>query len=196
MASSFPCHAALILALAVGCHAQDTEAVFEFLPSQTTVTFTLGDVIHTVHGAFALKRGKVIYNPSTGEIGGEVVVDATTGHTGIGMRDRKMHKEVLESAKYPEIIFRPDRVDGKVGVNGISNVQVHGIFTIHGGDHEMTIPIQVDLAQDHWTATGHFVVPYTKWGIKNPSTFVLRVSESVAIDVHASGQNRQTPNSR
>ncbi len=195
MANSFLCQAALTLLLAVGCSAQTPEAVFEFLPSQTTVTFTLGDVIHTVHGAFALKRGKVTYDLSTGEISGEIVVDATSGHTGIGMRDRKMHKEVLESAKYPDISFRPDRVDGKVGVNGISNVQVHGNFTIHGGDHEMTIPVQVNIAQDHWTATGHFVVPYAKWGIKNPSTFVLRVSESVAIDVRASGQTPQTTNS-
>ncbi len=196
MASWFPCHAVLIVALAVWCRAQTPEAVFEFLPLQTTVTFTLGDMVHNVHGTFALKRGKILYNPASGEISGEVVVDATSGHTGIGMRDRKMHKEVLESATYPDIIFRPDRVDGKVGMNGTSNVQVHGIFTIHGGDHEMTIPIQVDLAQDHWTATGHFVVPYTKWGIKNPSTFVLRVSESVAINVHASGKNQQTPSSR
>jgi polyisoprenoid-binding protein YceI len=105
-----------------------------------------------------------------------------------------MQKEVLESAKYPEIVFRPDHVDGKVGMHGTSTVQVHGIFSIHGGDHEMTVPIQVDMASDHWIATGHFVVPYAKWGMKNPSTFILRVSESVEIDVHASGPNPQTAN--
>ena len=103
------------------------------------------------------------------------------------MRDRKMHKDILESSSYREIVFRPDRVDGKVSTQGKSNIQVHGIFSIHGADHEITIPIEVDVAQDHWTATGHFVVPYQKWGIKNPSTFILRVSESVEIDVQASG---------
>lgn len=194
MSSWFLQRAALTLVLAIGCSAQTPAAVFDLVPSQTTVTFALGDVMHTVHGAFALTRGKVTYNPSTGEMSGEVVVDATSGHTGIGMRDRKMHKEVLESGKYPEIIFRPDRLEGRVGTNGVSNVQVHGVFAIHGSDHEMTIPIQVEVAPDHWTASGHFVVPYAKWGMKNPSTFVLRVSESVAIDVHTSGQNPQAPN--
>lgn len=183
-----------MLALTIGCGAQTQEAVFEFVPSQTTVSFTLGDVMHTVHGAFALKRGKITYNPSSGEISGEVVVDAASGHTGIGMRDRKMHKEVLESGKYPEIVFRPDRIDGRVGMHGISNVQVHGNFTVHGSDHELTIPVQVEMGPDHWTASGHFVVPYAKWGMKNPSTFVLRVSESVAIDVHTSGKIPQTLN--
>jgi polyisoprenoid-binding protein YceI len=183
---------ALILG-AIGSPAQTAGVALEFLPAQTTVAFTLGDTLHTVHGAFELKRGRVNYNPSTGEVSGEIVLDATSGHTGNGMRDKKMHKEILESAKYPEIIFRPDRVEGKVPPEGASTVQIHGVFTIHGADHEMTAPVQVEMAPDHWTATAHFVVPYEKWGIKNPSTFILRVSESVEIDVHATGRNPKLP---
>jgi polyisoprenoid-binding protein YceI len=168
--------------------AQTSPSVLEFDPSQTTVSFTLGDVLHTVHGGFALKRGKVSYNSESGDISGEIVVDATSGHSGNNLRDKKMHKDVLESAKYPEMIFRPDRAEGKVGMLGTSTVKVHGTFTVHGSDHEMTLPIQVEMAADHWTATTHFVIPYEKWGMKNPSTFILRVSESVEIDVHASGK--------
>ena len=39
----------------------------------------------------------------------------------------------------------------------------------------------------HWTAASHFAVPYVKWGMKNPSTFILRVDQSVDIEVQASG---------
>ncbi len=177
-----------LLALTLPSIAQTTPSVLEFDPSQTTVSFTLGDVLHTVHGGFALKRGNVSYNSDSGDISGEIVVDATSGHSGNNLRDKKMHKDVLESAKYPEMIFRPDRAEGKVGMLGTSTVKVHGTFTVHGSDHEMTLPIQVEMAADHWTATTHFVIPYEKWGMKNPSTFILRVSESVEIDVHASGK--------
>jgi polyisoprenoid-binding protein YceI len=177
----------------MGSPAQTAEVTLEFVPAQTTVAFTIGDTLHTIHGGFDLKRGRVNYNPATGDISGEIVLDATSGHSGNGMRDKKMHKEILESAKYPDIIFRPDRVEGKVLTEGPSTVQVHGVFSIHGADHEMTLPIQVQMSPDHWEATAHFVVPYTKWGIKNPSTFILRVSESVAIDVHATGQNPKPP---
>jgi len=183
---------ALILA-AIGSLAQTAEVTLEFVPARTTVGFTLGDTLHTVHGGFDLKRGRVNYNPSSGDVSGEIVLDATSGHSGNGMRDKKMHKEILESEKYPDIVFRPDRVEGKVLPEGASTVQVHGIFSIHGSDHEMTVPVQVEMAPDHRTTTAHFVVPYTKWGIKNPSTFILRVSESVEIDVHASGQNPKPP---
>jgi len=182
----------LILA-AIGSLAQTAEVTLEFLPVQTTVGFTLGDTLHTVHGGFDLKRGRVNYNPSTGDVSGEIVLDATSGHSGNGMRDKKMHKEILESEKYPDIVFRPDRVEGKVLPEGTSTVQVHGVFSIHGADHEMTLPIQVQMSPNHWEATAHFVVPYTKWGIKNPSTFILRVSESVEIDVHATGQSPKPP---
>jgi len=171
---------------------QAQEIVLDFVPAKTTVKFTLGDTIHTVHGEFDLKRGAIHFDPATSVISGEVVLDATSGRTGNSMRDRKMHKDILESAANPEIVFRPDRVDGKVAAHGKSTIQVHGTFSIHGGDHEMTVPIEVDMAPDQWSATGHFVVPYQKWGIKNPSNFILRVSESVEIEVVASGANPGT----
>src|SRR5579863_10383267 len=81
-------------------------------PAHTSVKFTLGDVLHTVHGTFQLKHGALQFDPASGRVSGEIVVDAKSGDSGSGMRDRKMHREVLESEKYQEISFRPDRVEG------------------------------------------------------------------------------------
>jgi polyisoprenoid-binding protein YceI len=156
-------------------------------PQKTTVNFTLGDVLHTVHGSFQLKQGSLNLDSSAGKLSGEMVVDARSGESGNGMRDRKMHREVLESERFPEIIFRPDHVEGEVAAAGKSDVRVHGIFSIHGAEHELMVPAQVEMFPDHWTATLHFTVPYAKWGMKNPSTLFLRVSESVEIDVAVGG---------
>jgi polyisoprenoid-binding protein YceI len=98
-----------------------------------------------------------------------------------------MHREVLESDRYREITFRPDRVDGTLSLQGKSSVRVHGIFTIHGSDHELTVPAEVEMSSGYLTATLHFAVPYEKWGMKNPSTLFLRVSESGDIDLTATG---------
>jgi polyisoprenoid-binding protein YceI len=163
------------------------ELRLEFTPANTTVNFELGDILHTVHGTFKLQRGHVDYAFATGAVHGELMIDATSGDSGNHSRDHKMHKEILESDKYPEIVFRPDRVQGSVAATGTSNVQVHGMFSIHGADHEMTMPVRVEIFPDHWVADTHFTIPYVKWGIKNPSTLFLRVSESVEIDIRATG---------
>lgn len=168
---------------------QAQEVRLQFEPSKTNIAFTLGDILHTVHGSFQLRRGDVEYNVVTKLVSGDLVVDATSGQSGNHSRDHKMHKEILESDHYPDISFRPDRVEGTVAPGTTSTVQVHGIFSVHGTDHELTMPVRVTIFPDHWTADTNFTIPYVKWGIKNPSTFVLRVSESVEIDVHATGTN-------
>jgi polyisoprenoid-binding protein YceI len=140
-----------------------------------------------VHGSFRLKRGSLGFEPTSGKLSGEIVVDAGSGQSGSGMRDHKMNKEVLESSQYPEIVFRPDRIDGAVASQGKSSVKVHGLFSIHGVDHEITVPAEVEMAADHWTAAVHFTVPYAKWGMRNPSTLFLRVNDSVEIDLTATG---------
>jgi polyisoprenoid-binding protein YceI len=160
---------------------------FQLDPQRTAIGFTLSDVLHTVRGTFHLKRGSLGLDPASGKLTGEIVVDAKSGESGSGMRDRKMHREVLESDRYPEIAFRPDRVDGTVSLQGKSSVRVHGIFSIHGSDHELSVPADVEMFLDHWTATLHFAVPYANWGMKNPSTLFLRVNESVDIDLTAAG---------
>ena len=155
----------------------------ELDPAQTKVEFTLGATLHTVHGSFQFKRGDLRFDPATGRIEGELVVDATSGATGSESRDANMHKNILESSRYPEIVFRPDRVEGKVAAEGPSQVQLHGTFRMHGADHEMTVPVEVEAAGGKYTATARFQVPYVKWGMKNASTFILRVSDKVDLTV-------------
>ena len=184
---------AALLWLSVSARAQSNQLKLQFSAADTTIKFTLGDILHTVHGSFQLKRGDVEYDPATGSVRGAVVADAASGQSGNRSRDRRMHKDILESSKYSDIVFRPDRVEGALGNSGTSSVQVHGVFSIHGSGHEMTVPVRVQVFPDHWVADSHFTVPYVKWGIKNPSTFFLRVSESVEVDVHASGAQPIVP---
>jgi polyisoprenoid-binding protein YceI len=163
-------------------------------PQHTAINFTLSDVLHTVRGTFQLTQGTLQFDPTSEKAMGEITVDAKSGQTGNGMRDRKMHREVLDSERYPEISFRPDRIDGPVSMSGKSSIRVHGIFNIHGADHELSVPTEVELASNHWKALLHFAVPYVNWGMKNPSTLFLRVGESVDIDVNASGAVEQRSN--
>jgi polyisoprenoid-binding protein YceI len=166
---------------------QEREVTLHFDPMQSKIEFMLGDVLHTVRGTFRLQSGDIHFARANNMISGEIVIDATSGNSGSAGRDSKMHREILESPRYREITFVPDRVEGKVMSAGSSTVQVHGMFGIHGSEHEIVLPVQVELASDHWALKTHFAVPYVKWGMKDPSTFILRVEKIVEIDLNASG---------
>lgn len=182
-------HVPAVVALAAGSitPAAAQNITLQLDPARTPVKITLGAALHTVHGTFHLKSGTLELDTASGKVRGTIVVDARSGETGNGSRDRKMHKDVLESERYPEIVFRPDRVEGTVAASGKSAVKVHGTFSIHGTDHEITVPADADIGADHWSAHAHFTIPYEKWGIRNPSNLFLHVSDSVEIDIAAEG---------
>jgi len=163
------------------------ERVFQLDPARSEVDFTLADVLHTVHGKFQLKSGVLRFDPATGAASGELLVDATTGESGSNARDKKMKHEILETQKFPVIVFTPQKIVGAVPAQGAAQVQMQGMMMLHGDSHPMTLVIPVDVNSGAASALVHFDVPYEKWGLKNPSTLFLRVSNTVQIDVHAVG---------
>jgi polyisoprenoid-binding protein YceI len=164
------------------------EMTLELDPANTRIEFTLAATLHTVHGTFALKRGTIHFNPSTGSAGGLIVVDAASGDTGNKSRDHKMHQEILESQRYSEITFTPGKMSGKIELPGDSNVQVDGIFNLHGTDHPMTLTLPVQVKENTLNVRTHLTIPYIAWGLKNPSTFLLHVSDTVEVDITAVGR--------
>jgi polyisoprenoid-binding protein YceI len=119
-----------------------SEIVLALDTAQSKIHWMLGSTLHTVHGTFVLKRGSVRLDDEGGKASGEIVSDATSGQSGNESRDKKMHKEILETSRFAEVIFRPDRVEGKVPADGQADVQIHGIFVLHGSEHELTIPVR------------------------------------------------------
>ena len=181
---SLPVLCGLLPALLV----QAQQKTFTLDPAQTKVNFTVDSTLHTVHGDFRLKRGSIEFDNATGQAGGEIVVDSASGRSGSDGRDKKMHKDVLESPKYSDIVFTPQHVKGTVAAEGKSQIEVEGMLTMHGKSKPATLPLEVQLQGGAGTADGSFTVKYQEWGMKSPSTFILRVSDKVEIHVHATGR--------
>ena len=179
--------AAWMVLLVAAASAFGQEMAFQVDPSQSHAEFTLGDVLHTVHGQFQLKNSTIHFDPATGTASGTIVVDASSGESGSNGRDKKMKKEVLETAKYPDIRFAVQGLNGTLPASGPGQVLLTGIMNLHGTDHSMTVSAAVQVTNGVATADVHFIVPYVQWGMKNPSTLFLRVSDKVDILVHAVG---------
>lgn len=157
-------------------------------PAKTKISFSLGAVMHTVHGTVELESGEVRFDPETGAASGRVVVDARSADTGNKGRDADMHAKVLESGKYPDFVLEPARIQGRLAPSGTSKVTLHGKLSIHGAAHEVAWPAEVTVEGGTVRVKASFTVPYVAWGMKDPSGFVLRVAKEVPVTVEAVGK--------
>lgn len=163
--------------------------IVNFDPAQTEITFTLDTTLHDVHGTFQLKNGQIHFDTATGKASGAITVDARSGDTDNKSRDKKMHQEILESAKYPDFVFTPQQVRGSFDPQKASQVEVVGTFRIHGQDHDLTMTIAARPASAAQVQCDtHFTIPYVKWGMKDASTFLLHANDTVELEIHATVQ--------
>lgn len=177
---------ALALLNAPAIRAQDS--VVHFDKADAKIDFSLGSSLHTVHGTFTLKNSSIHFDPASGKISGSVAVDATSGESGNNGRDSRMHREIIESAKFPEIVFTPTQISGTVAPDGTSKVNISGRFSLHGKDHDVTFPLEVVAAGQKLQIAFHYEIPYVEWGLKSPSNFFLKASDKVDVDIHATGR--------
>lgn len=155
---------------------------------ETQVFFSLGAVLHTVEGTIAVRRGTIRFDPATGAATGEIVLAADTAQTGNASRDADMHGKVLESAKYPDIVFNLVKVEGQFVPLGWSSLNLKGTVRLHGSTHLLLIPVKAETVGERVNATATFTVPYVAWGLHDPSKLVLRVDKEVTVRLHAVGR--------
>ena len=157
-------------------------------PAASRISFTLDTTFHEVHGTMALSAGTIRFDTETGEASGEITVDARTAQSGNKGRDETMHADVLESARYPTIVFRPRRVEGAIPTAGTSEVRIIGVMSLHGMDHPMTLVATIESGEGGVRGEIRFPVPYVEWGLKDPSFFVARTAKTVDVLIHAEGR--------
>ncbi len=158
-------------------------------PAATQINFTLGATMHTVHGIFKLKSGQLQWDAATGHASGAIVIDATSGNTDNSGRDKNMHNQVLESAKFPEIVFTPSQIKGRLAREGNSQLEISGVIKLHGQDHDTTLNLAVQPGPNGTLqATTQFSVPFKTWGLHDPSTFLLHVADTVNLEIHATAR--------
>ena len=157
-------------------------------PAATEIAFTLGARFHTVHGKFALASGEIVFDPSTGAASGEIRVDARSGDTGIGRRDRVMHEQVLDSAHQPWLVLRPERIAvSRRDADALAGT-LTGSFEVRGERHPISLAFEGTRSGEHGSVTVTFDVPWVSWGLPNPGNALLRVDDSLAVAVRTSGK--------
>ncbi len=160
---------------------------FKVDPGASEVHFLVGASDGQVNGTFHVSSGEFTLDPASGAMTGAISVDAGSGDSGNKKRDKKMTGEQMKAQTYPAVTFAPTRFSGQLKEAGDSTGQVDGTFTLLGQGHALSVPMNVHMEGDHYTATGEFTVPYTSWGMKDPSWFVLKVQKEVKVQLKLSG---------
>jgi polyisoprenoid-binding protein YceI len=191
MSSSWRAFAVILVVLAFAhrtAAAESLSGTLELDPAKTLVEFRLPGALHATHGKFKLAHGTIRADLATGEASGSIVIDASSGDSGLAARDDRMKANVLEVQKYPDITFTPRHAIGKLEKDGHFQAKLDGVLTIHGARHEVITEVQGRLVGDSLAAACHFSVPYVDWGMRDPSLFFLTVAKQVEIDIATEGR--------
>jgi polyisoprenoid-binding protein YceI len=178
--------AAALLLLPVPARAGEQRLLLE--PATTRVTFTLGATLHTAEGSIRLDRGELRFDPETGAVSGEIVLDAKSAETGSESRDANMRRDVLESERFPYVRFRPEKLEVLRRDDTTAEVRLVGGLELHGESRPFTIPAQLVRKGDRMAISSSFRVPYVDWNVRDYSNFVLRVDRFVDVTVEADGK--------
>lgn len=178
--------AAFALFIAPAAFAQ--QQTFTVNPEGSKVAFALNGTGHHVEGIFHVQNGSIDFDRTAQKISGTIVVAAGSGDSGEPSRDKKMNSDVLNVAQYATVTFEAKSFQGTIAPAGDSTIQVTGVFTLHGTPHDLTVPMLLHFDGASLTAKTHFSVPYVKWGLKDPSIFILKVAKDVDIDLTLAGK--------
>jgi polyisoprenoid-binding protein YceI len=141
---------------------------------------------HTVRGTVGSFHGTIDAEPAaegSWSIRGRVVVAADSMTTDNGRRDRKM-REILETSKYPEIVFETRQVTvdlSRFRPGEQLTAQVSGDLTVHGKSVQVQLPVDVYVFKDHAVISGSFPLHWKQFGLRDPSFGVIRVREPMIV---------------
>lgn len=184
--------AALAIALPVALRAQEEgphrPLHYRLEVAGSTLRWELPSTFGTVKGTAAVFQGTVDATPlpsGAWDVRSRIVVPAGGMRTENRRRDRRM-RAILETAKFPEIVFELSRFTGDLsrftpGEN--FSVEVAGDLTVHGRTARVQLPVEVYVFADRVEVAGSFPLYWKEFGLADPS-FVARVKEPMQVVFH------------
>lgn len=179
---------ALGVLCAVGVEAQAPETIrYRFDAARSVLRWELPATLHTVRGSAPRFEGTVEADPLPGgghAVRARIVVDAAAMNTGNAKRDRTMREKVLETGRYPEIVFELTTFKGDLSAfrpGQHFTVQIEGALTVHGRRRPILLPVDVYVFEDHAIVTGSFPVHWKQHGLADPSFGLVKVKEPMQV---------------
>ncbi len=113
-------------------------------------------------------------------------VDLNTLDTGIGLRNRHMRENYLETEKYPLASFKGKIIKSEKAGGNTFKVMVQGTMSIHGVDRLMSAEGIIQKNGDIYRIQSHFDVKLSHYNIEIPSIMFYKIDETMrlVLDFH------------
>lgn len=132
--------------------------------------------------------------------GGELYfeVDLASLDSGIGLRDRHMRENYLETERFPYARYSAEIEGARVDSGGGWIVNASGTFQVHGVGRPLSVECLVSPAGGGYRMRCEFQVRLPEHDIEIPSLMFLKISEVVelAVDFHVSPAAGETTDAR
>lgn len=135
--------------------------------------------------------GEVQFQPDRPEASAlhfSVKADSLTVTDDVSEKDRReiermMKEEVLETSRFPEIVFRSKTVTAARIYEGFYRVKINGELTLHGVTRDHLIDTQVRLVENGIRAEGESTLRQSDYGIRKVSVAggTLKVKDEVKL---------------
>ncbi|MBI4277593.1 MAG: YceI family protein [Armatimonadetes bacterium] len=178
---------ATVALLAAGAGAQVlATGTFLILPGESRAEFFVADNRGGFTGYTTRVSGTVkVHQLPDGTFNADVqaTVDARTITTGIGLRDRQMHRDVLKTEAYPVMAFRGSVTLVAVTLGRPLAARVRGRLTVRDASREVDFPARILALRDEYVGEGEFVVRMSEFGIPVPRFLVFVAQDPVQVRV-------------
>ncbi|MGE5621337.1 MAG: YceI family protein [archaeon] len=108
-------------------------------------------------------------------------VDLRTIDTGIGLRNRHMREEYLETDKFPMAAFKGRIIKAQKGSSGDINVTADGNMTIHGVTRPIEITGTLTPSGSSYRIKSNFDLKLPDYNIPIPQLMFLKISETMKM---------------
>jgi polyisoprenoid-binding protein YceI len=110
-------------------------------------------------------------------------VDLRTIDTGIGLRNRHMREDYLETDKYPMTNFKGKLIKADKTSSGSYNVTAEGNMFIHGVTKPLTINATMTPTGNGFRIKSNFEVKLSDYKIPIPQLMFLKISEIMKLQL-------------
>jgi len=145
------------------------------------VRFTSKTQIHEFDGITSEIDGYVLLkDDGTNEFYFEIPLE--TFDTGIGLRNRHMRENYLETEKYPYGIYNGN-ISEYEEIGDTLHVKTIGAMTVHGIENKMAASVKMIKTLKGYQGLSSFTINLKDYKIKVPSVMVMKLNENIDIKV-------------